>query len=511
MRTRGGFTLIIASFFTAIVVTAVAAMLTMGTSEIRQSKADNDRTIAYYAAASGAERMYAHLKSQINGVVDLNSQAVTGDVTMGSTKVASYSATASSISSALGINNGVLGISSIATVNGYKSRVTVKYGYSASSFGPAPLASIGNVTLTGHIEYDRRGKAKSSSSIYLEGLLQTGPLASVTIAEPADLVTVNGGIENNVSDIKPLTFWLDEADRTGGVKTASTETPNYDITGVQASGSMAPFLDPDGTGSITEDMAKAQTLNGDGSTDAARLATFYTNDINGDNVIDQKDAFIYYYTQFLDAAQHNTTGQDLNIGPGEIFYFSPTTDPGDFKDHLNTRGVTAKLLEVDDFVQLKRSEVPSGTAIIFVDGDLYIDKTDTRWKNGDFQHTIVCTGEVAINQPKNDSGDSLTIVSLGDVTTSGRDTGKAQLNGNFIVYTKGGFTALKGGISHSAIFAEGGINIDTYDANKKSDRTMYNLLGTWSSPLGLPPGYRTAIAYKFQLIEEGARWELASN
>lgn len=510
MKTRGGFTFIIVLFFTAAVVTAVTAMVAVGTSEMRQAKADNDRTVAYYAAVSGAERMYAHLKAEHNNDVNLNEQAVNGNVTMSSTTIASYSATASSISYDSSTKKGVLGISSIAAANNHISHVTAKYNYTASSSGPAPLTSIGDVTLTGHIEYDNKGKVKSSSSIYLEGLLQTGPGSSVTIAEPSDLVTVNGGIESNVSGIEPLTFWLDEADRSGGIKTSPTETPNYDITGVQASGSIAPFSDADSTGSVTEAMAIAQAVNADGSPDAARLATFYTNDINDDNVIDQKDAFIYYYTRFLNLAQHNTTEQNLDIGPGEVFYFSPASDPGAFKDHVNAHGNTAKLLEVDDFVQLKKREVPSGTAIIFVDGDLYIDKTDTKWKDGDFQHTIVCTGEVAINRPKNDSGDTFTIVSLGDITISGKDTGKAQLNGNFIAYTKGDFTALKGGVSHSAIFAEGNINIDTYDAKKNSDRTMYNLLGEWSSPLGLPLGYRI-ITYEFDLNDKKPTWELASN
>ncbi|MDD5156340.1 MAG: hypothetical protein PHF11_07680 [Candidatus Omnitrophica bacterium] len=41
---------------------------------------------------------------------------------------------------------------------------------------------------------------------------------------------------------------------------------------------------------------------------------------------------------------------------------------------------------------------------------------------------------------------------------------------------------------------------------------MYNLLGTWTPPLGLPPGYRASIAYQFALDEDiKPVWEMAGS
>ncbi|MCX5665514.1 MAG: type II secretion system protein [Candidatus Omnitrophica bacterium] len=487
MRRNKGFILLLVLASMAILILAGTTLINIGTSEMGQARRDTDHMNAYCGAVSGAERLYAHLKSQRNQNIDWANQVSSGTVTAAGKTLATYNAAAYPISYNSAAKTGVLGIISTGISGGATSRITVKYGYTATSIGPAPVSSAGNIVLTGHLD-DSNKKNPKSSSVYIEGPLLAGPGGTVTINGPTNLVTVNGGSQNNVGGISDLSFWLNEPFNTKGT--------SYVFSDADASGNPLGY--------VTKAMAEAQA----GTTDKtdSKLATFYTNDINGDLVIDEKDAFIYYYTQYLDQANN------LDIAPGEINYFSPVTTPASFKDHINVHGKRVKLLDIDTSSQLNKRAVPKGTEIIFVDGDLFINKTDTKWKGGAFTHTIVCTGNVDIFQPTNDANDTLAVVALGDVTICGRDTGNSQLKGNFIVYTAGNFTALMGGTSHNAIFAEGTVTIDTVDANKKNDRTMYNLLGTWTPPMGLPPGYRT-IYFNFALDTSvyKTEWEMTGN
>ncbi len=486
MRQNRGFILLIVLASMAVVILSGIALVDIGTSDMRQARIDTDYMNAYYGAVSGAERLYALLKSQQNQDIDWASQVSSGTVTAGANTLATYNAAAYFISYDNTAGEGVLGIVSSGASGGATSRVTVKYGYTADSIGPSPVSSAGDIVLAGHLDDSDKKKPKSSS-IYAEGPLQAGPGCAVSINEPANLVTINGGSEDNVGDISLLSFWINPYLNTTGIHTDAEHPLGYS--------------DSNGDGVVTP----SEVL-------PIGEANFAANDVNQDNVIDDKDAFVYYYTEFLNQAENNPTNEHLDIAPGEINYFSPATTPTSFKDHIDVHGKTVKLLEVENSSELNKHAVPKGTEIIFVDGDLFINKTDTKWKGGAFSHTIVCTGNVDIFQPTNQADDTLTIVALGDVTMCGRDTGKNQLNGNFIVYTKGDFTALMGGTSHNAIFAEGTVTIDTVTANKKNDRTMYNLLGSWSPPIGLPPGYRI-IAYKFILDETvyKTEWEMTGS
>jgi hypothetical protein len=493
-----GFILLIVLASMAVVILSGVALINIGTNEMVQVKRDTDQMNAYYGAVSGAERLYAFLTSQLNQNISWASQISSGSVVAGESTLATYSAFADSISYDSATKKGELGIVSTGVSGGATSRITVKYDYTATSVGPPPVSSFGNIVLTGHTDGDLH-KPKSSS-IYIEGPLQAGPDSAVSKTDPAGLVEVIGGSENDVDGISKLSFWLPDRSK---FDTTDTHTVFSDATTVTVDGVSSTVH----TGYVTEAMAIAQAGTADKTNPT--LATFYANDVNGDLVINDKDAFIYYYTVYLDQATETDDAAHLNIGPGETNYFSPTSTPDSFKDPRT--GLPVKLLEAEDSLVLKKREVARGTEIIFVDGDLYINKTDIKWKNGAFTHTIVCTGDVAINQPTNGKDDTLAIVALGNVSICGKDTGKSQLNGNFIVYTAGNFTALRGGTSHNAIFAEGTVTIDTLTADKKYDRTMYGLLGSWSSPIGLPPGYRT-IAYKFALNAlVKPQWDMTGN
>jgi|GEM_PF-1702104 len=497
MKNKKGFILLLVLASMAIIILSGTILINLGTNEMWQAKRDTDYMNAYYGAVAGAERIYTHLGSEWNKTIEWDNQTVSGAIAVNTSAFANYSAAANSISLSYNASSkkyeGVLGIVSTGVSDGTTSRVTVKCGYTASSVGPPPVSSDGNITLTGHQDTSDKKNPKSST-IYVEGPLEAGSGSNVTINGTSSLVTINGGSENGTAGISPLYFWrYDEFDtKNTGVVFSDLATVNNATVHL---------------GYVNLTMAMEQAGN-----NTTMLDAFHTNDVNNDSVIDNKDAFTYYYTQYLDQPANNPTNTTLGIAPGEVGYFSPVTTPDSFKDHIDAHGKQTKLLDVEDSSELDKHAVPQGTEIIFVDGDLYIDKTDTKWKGGNFNHTIVCTGNVDIFQPKNDNGDTLTVIALGDVTICGKDTGNSQLNGNFIVYTAGEFTALMGGTSHNAIYAEDGVTIDTVYANKKYDRTMYNLLGTWNAPLGLPPGYRT-ITYNFKLdtSKYKTQWDMTNN
>jgi len=80
MFKRKGFVIIVVISFLAILTLIVWAVVNIGCSEILQTRINNDTVSARYAAASGAELMYAHLKSLQGQAVDWQLQSISGSI-----------------------------------------------------------------------------------------------------------------------------------------------------------------------------------------------------------------------------------------------------------------------------------------------------------------------------------------------------------------------------------------------------------------------------------------------
>jgi len=432
MNLKKGFIIIIVVASLAIIVLIILCLIEVGSSEILQTRVNNNIISAEYVAMAGAERMYGRLKSLQSSDVTWPQPTLTGAVSTGTLTTGNFTANANTFSS------DVFAIVSQGVVNGRAVTVTVKYGYTASSTAPSTLGAGGSISLSG-----THGTGNKKSWVHADGPLDSGH--GITIN---DLVQVQGPMNENQTIAMP-SFWL---------------YTKFDTTNTG-------FAYSDGgTGSITRAEALVQN--------PAMIATFDTNDVNGDGVIDDKDAFYYYYTSYLDQPANNMLGQDLAIGPGDIYYFSgdQNFEPG---------------------------SIPSGTPIIFVDGNVNILFNSSEWWGAACNNTIIATGTITITQPSNGGNDTLTLVAYGDVITGGEHS-FGGVNGNLIVYTNGNFIADYGGKTNGTVLAKGDIIINTQAASGQGEnfnRDFKRLHGDWTEPLGLPSGYRV-VTIQFIIKDE---------
>lgn len=441
MISKKGFVLILVVAFLAVMVILVWGIVNIGCSEVIQARAANDYASAYNIATAGAELLYAKLKSLENKTViwpqSISSYQVLDKVPGGRT-VGTFNAVANTVESS------VFGIVSEGTVNGRTARVTVKYGFDSPLTNGAPLGCIGPMDLKG-----QKGLLGFRSWVRAEG-----PLASNSTITENNYVQVNGDVLQYQNFIAP-SFWLN-----------------------------APY-DTNNNGAFILDRTGDNKVSIDDATSDAERTEFANDDINGDGVIDGKDAFTYYYTVYLNSAENNKLHQDLGINKDGSAYYTGTQtfDPW---------------------------SVPLGTPIVFVDGDVNITFNDTAWWGGSGEHTIVATGNINIVQPTNGTGDVLTLIAFGDVNTGGvRAFGGVR--GELVVYANNNFNAYYGGRTDGTIFAGGDVNIDTLvpipgllnrDINKGDS--------DWSNPderpLGLPPGYNM-ISTSFKVQNESSTYK----
>ncbi len=428
-----GFVIIIVVASLALLILTTWLVVNLGCSEILQTKHANDIAQASYAAASGAELMYAHLKSHEGQTVTWP-HSLTGPVqtrVSGGTAVGSFTAVANTVTS------NVFGIVSEGTVNGRKAKVAVRYGFDSPFTNGYPIGCLGPMDLKG----TKWGALRSWVRV-------EGPLSSGSTITTNNVVTVSGELLENQS-IAAASFWLGE--------TYDTNNDGQYITDVNGDGSVTVL-----------DVAEGQE------------AAFAADDITADSIIDDKDAFVYYYTSYLNQPSNNKLNQPLGIAPGEVNYYSgdQTFDP---------------------------TSVPAGTPIIFVDGNVNILFSDIDWWGADINHTIIATGDITITQPTNGAKDTLTLVSYGDVNTGGvRAFGGVR--GDIVVYAHGDFNAYYGGRSDGTIFADGNVLVDTVEAipgllNRDINRGTLDWSDPANWPLGLPPSYNK-ISLSFRIQDE---------
>jgi len=447
--TKKGFIAIIVFSALAVIILVAVVIVTLGSGEIIQIRTSNDSQAAYYAAIAGAEDMYTRLRS----VSDTASQVVwpesisATNVQIGGATVGSYSVVADITSQA-----NVFMISSTGTANGRSVTVTTKYGFTSSYTNGLPIGAVGPMSLTGH--RIRLLFWWLTYGITADGPIECGSTVTPNSSTNGVYVTYSGTVAENSTDVSPMSFWMSPSAMT-----------NLDV-----NNDGQYVTDTNGDGSVTA--ADAQ--------DAAQLAIFTADNVAADTVIDNKDAFVYYYTGYLNQPQNNPTGTDLGIsGPGDTNYYSGDTNFG-------PSGVFS-------------ATVPSGSQIVFVDGDASIVFNAQDWWNNESDLTVIATGDITIVQPWNGSNDRLNLISYGDIYTGGFNLGDvANVQGNINMLACGNFNAILGGSTNGSNFANGITTIDT-EAELfgflpiYSSRDINQGTDSWASaadkPLGLPPGF----------------------
>jgi hypothetical protein len=439
---KKGFIILVTLSFLAVLLFAAMSIVGLGCGEIFQARGSNDITAAYHVATAGAEMMYNYLKSKEGQIVTFPQSVPSADSAVRT--LPSGGITVGTFNArANGITSDVFGIVSAGTVNGKTAVVTVKYGFDSPFTNGYPLGSIGPMRLSGTRLLSLR------SWVRVEG-----PLASGFTISTNNFVKVSGEELENMAYVQP-TFWW-----------------KYDA----AAGAWIPKAVNDSNGNgqyLTDTNGDGQVTIADAGDNEGLQQEFIADDVTGDSVINNDDGFFSYYTIEL-----NKMG--LGIAPGQANFYS-----GD--------------------QQFNPWSVPSGTPIIFVNGNVDISFNDTEWWGGSSDHTIVATGDITIVQPTNGNNDTLTLISNRDVNTGGvRAFGGVR--GNIVIYASGDFNAYYGGRTNGTIFACGSVNVDTVlpipgllnrDMNKSKD----DWLDPANWPLGLPQNYNMT-ASPFRIKDE---------
>jgi hypothetical protein len=402
-----------------------SVIVSFGCSELLATRMRNDLLVsAYYVAISGCELMYADLKSTTNP--DWGTP-LSGTLSVGSNTVGTYSAVATKK------DTDEFYIVSNGTVSGHTATATVLLGYFEEYSGPLNIGAVGAVTLNGastQAKIKMDGPAASNSTVTIEGRVAISNDPAV--------------IEN--AAIPKVTFWLNEPFNT------HNRSP--------AEGGYAYDSNSDGVVTLAE------------AADQDKITQFTADDVNSDGVVDGKDAFIYYYTGYLNNPANNITGSGLNISPGEARYYAG--------------GQT-----------FTSSSIPDSVPIIFVNGDCTITIND----GSTTDHTVVILGNLTLHQPNNSPGDRNTYVVWGNVSTDGEMGNAGGTAGDIVIFANGNIDKQGGGKMNASMFCNGSLNIDTAGDTGKKHLMMSKLTEVWSdaasAPLGIPPGYPANITSGF--------------
>ena len=181
---KKGFVIVIVVAFLAVLSLIGWVIVNIGCGEIMGTTTYNNTTSAYYIAVAGAEFTYSTMKSLSIVTWPLTQN---GTLSAGGTQIGSYSVSAQQISSSEFL------IVSEGSVNGRKSKVTVRYGYSSDPTIGVPLASIGAMAISG---------ASNSSKVSIQG-----PVISSSTITTNTNVNITGGTYQNTALSTP-SFWL---------------------------------------------------------------------------------------------------------------------------------------------------------------------------------------------------------------------------------------------------------------------------------------------------------------
>jgi hypothetical protein len=432
MINRKGFVIIIVTAFLTVLVLIAWVIVDIGCGEILQTKMRNDSLMAYYAAVAGAEMMYAKLNtSRVSLPITLTGNLMTRS--SGGQTIGSFTVTANTTSAA-----DMVGVASEGTVSGHKSKMTVKYKFAPDYLNGSPLSCLGPMTLYGQKWWIFKSYVRSNTDLVTGGTVTKN-----------DYVQITGSISPSQSIEAPSFWWKYDASSDSWSRKSTYDTHGTD-------NPSAYITDVNGDGVVTI----ADAVSG-------QEAVFAANDVNSDGEVNDKDAFVVYYTEELNK-------KDLGLASGEANHYegTQTFGPGD---------------------------VSAGRGVIFVNGNVNILDNDQNWSSGACDHTIVSTGDITIVQPVNGLDDRLTLVSYGDVNTGGINL-FGSVKGNIDIYANGDFNAYYGGTSNGTILAKDSIYVDTVlPVPAFLNRNLNKGTDNWwddpdQVPLGLPQRYNTIVS-----------------
>jgi len=441
IKPNKGFTIILAMSLIAAFLIVASAIVGVSCGEIVQASMYSDTSSAYYLAVAGAERMYAYLKN-----IQALNQTITWPlrpsgfnnvtVQMGGSNVGTYTATAELTGQA-----GEFAIVSSGTAKGHTSIVTVKYGYSSTYTNGIPLGSMGPMNFSGSRWFI------FTSRVYADGPIESASTISPSASCPnsSPYVQYNGDVVPNMSGLGSPSYW-------------------YKYDQPTNSWSQKQVFDTDGNGQFVNDTTGKGYVNADDCAgDPVKLATFNADDTNDDDRVDNKDAFITYYTTELN------TANNLGINPGGPNYYSGDKNLGPYT-------------------------IPTGVSMIFVDGDVNIIFNAQKWWPTASDIAIISTQDITVVQPVNGSDDRMTLVAYDDVITGGINLGDiADVDGNVNIYANDDFNAVLGGSTNGSIMTGGNINVQTGLPSFLFNRDLNQGTDSWFDPtrrpVGLPPSY----------------------
>lgn len=440
---KKGFVIILIMALVTLFLMIIVAIVSLSCSEAIQVAANNDSMRAYYVAVGGAERMYARLRN-----AQASLQTITWPMQPSDLKNVALMAAAGmtigtfTTSASLTGTTGEFAIVSTGTVKSRTSTVTIKYGYTSMFTNGVPLGSIGPMNFSG-----------SKWFIFISKVFVDGPIESASNITPTQssvgntspYVYYNGDVMPNQIGLAPPSFW-------------------YKYDAATSSWTTKQVYDTNGDGSrLTDTTNKGYVDISDAGGDANNIAIFNADNINGDDRIDTKDAFISYYTVELNSQLN------LGIGQGQTNYYSGDTTFGPYN-------------------------VPVGTSVIFVNGDANIVFNAQKWWGSAADLTIISTGDIAIVQPVNGTDDRMNLIALGDLSTGGINLGEiADVDGNLNIYANGNFNAILGGSTNGSIMVNGNVNVNTGLPSFLFNRDFNQGTDDWRDParrpVTLPPGY----------------------
>lgn len=433
---KKGMVIILALALAAIFLIIITVLINLSCAEIIQANIRNNSIRSYYVAAAGAERMYARLK---------NIQATGGIVTwpvspsnltnvalqVGGSTIGTFTTTAN-----LTGQTEEFAIISTGKVNGRSSTTTVKYGYTDTYTNGVPVGSMGAMNFAG----DRWWFL--TSRVYVDGPVESSSTITPSASSPnsSPYVQFNGDVVPNKSDLANPSFW-------------------YKYDSGTNSWSTKQVYDTNGNGEhLTDTTGKGYVDASDAAGDPVKLAIFQADDINSDGKVDTKDAFVSYYTVELNS-QYN-----LGINQGGPNYYSGDHTFGPYN-------------------------VPSGTSVIFVDGDANIVFNAQKWWGNSADLTVISTSDITIVQPVNGADDRTTLIAYGDIATGGLNLGElSDVDGNINMYSNGNFTAVLGGNTNGSIMAGGTTNVTTGLPSFLFNRDINQGTDDWSNPSNVPRG-----------------------
>lgn len=437
-----GFVIILVMALITVFLLTTVTIVGLSCSEIIQTRVNNDLTSAYYVAMAGAESMFSRLVN-----MELENTTVTWPLQPLDLKNVPVQAGGSTIGT-FTVTAGLTGapgefvIVSEGTVNGRTSTLTAKYGYTSTYTNGVPIGSIGPMDFAG-----------SKWFIFTSKVYADGPVESASSITPSQssapntspYVYFNGDVVPNKTDLSQPSFW-------------------YKYNPVTKAWATKQVYDTNGDGQALADTAnKGYVDMSDAGGDAAKIAIFNADNINSDDRIDTKDAFISYYTVELNS-QYN-----LGINPGGPNYYSGDQSFGPYN-------------------------VPAGSTTIFVNGDADIKFSAQKWWGTTADLTIISTEDITIVQPVNGSDDRLNLIAYGNIATGGLNLGGiADIDGNINMYSNGDFTATLGGSTNGSIMAGGTVEVITGLPLFLFNRDINQGTDDWSDPAkkprALPPGY----------------------